>query len=130
MSKPAPRRATGPAKRSIRTLGKRLGPAHAALVADLAERISLAQSDRHDYRRSWVGKDWASHLYVALKGEDAIRAGVPPATLAFLGYGEDPIRPETPLDDVFTLRLGEHIIWGSAETGWLVWLAEPNSVFR
>ncbi len=122
----------------VSALSHRLGTRHGEDIRAISNAIARAGADQHDQRRSSVGPLLAWHFegyavpkyrYEPTMMEEALKAGMSAEVLRHLGYSAQGARPDMPLDDVFTVRLGPHVIWGNAETGCLVMLSDPLVVY-
>jgi len=113
----------------------RLPPQFAARIAEVAEAMRMEREDAHDHRRRvgfinvWPetgqGASRFSLQYDRLTGRDMIASGISAEVLAHLGAGMDPMPPPMRFDDIFTLKAGDAVIWGSVETGCLVIHGKP-----
>jgi hypothetical protein len=113
----------------------RLPPQFAARIAEVAEAMRMEREDAHDHRRrvnaipAWpeTGQGAArfSLGYERLTGREMIASGIPPAVLTHLGAGMDPMPPPARFDNIFTVRAGNALIWGSVGTGCLVLHSKP-----
>jgi len=115
-------------------LVRRIGPIHADRLAALIGDMQFERANAHDHRRrvndlptraeTGQGSARFALAYDNLTGRDLIAAKVPAEILAHLGVGE-PIPPPARFPEIFTLRCGDAIIWGSVETGCLILLTDP-----
>ncbi len=125
----------------IHELSKCVGECWQTAIDDLVEAINYAHYDSEDYHHkvqsircfTWLMKgDPGSLRYERLFGSDLMRAKVPKASLAAMGYNfsTEVIPSHLEFEDIFTLTLGRFKFWGSTEHRVLISCAEPNHIYR
>lgn len=125
--------------RPVAELIARVGPECRDKLAAVVRAMRGEREDAHDYRRrvgvidqiaeTGHGAARFSLAYRRLTGRDIIASGVPADVLRHLGAGASPMPPPMRFDEIFTLRAGDALIWGSVETGCLVLLGKPAVAF-
>jgi hypothetical protein len=123
------------AARPVAELLSRLGLGCVEKIDAVLQSMRLEREDAHDHRRrvstidEWPetgqGSERFGLKYERLTGREMIASGIPPQVLAHIGAGADPMPPPMRFDDIFTLRCGDALIWGSVETGCLVFFGDP-----
>lgn len=69
------------------------------------------------------------HRYEGITGADVLAAGVPMGALEQLGYAVTSVWPSLLFPEIFTIRLGRDVLWGSARTASFVVLGDPTTVY-
>ncbi|MBS2039846.1 hypothetical protein JST97_32980 [bacterium] len=119
----------------VRPLAELIRRTGAEELAEVAQEIREEVADAHDYRRRTfalrerIGPGLRL-VYAQVTGAELLQAQVSPSALARLGYSCNPIPPGEVFADLFTVRFGEHVIWGNVDSGGFLLQSDPGRVYR
>lgn len=116
-----------------------VGSAYAEPLREIAGEIARLQWEAESYRRqpdplcetalSATGKTTVRIAYEDVTGHMLIAAGITPAVLVHLGFGDGPIPPPERYPWIFTLWCGGNRIFGTVASARLVLCDDPTVVY-